>query len=197
MSRAAEALDFLRQAGRVVCDADPHHGNDTDTLRRVMRLVESARVALAEEPASPTPPRSAEEIAREMVSEPVSVEIGSNTEWAVEIGCGDDRERVYFLTKDCSFYGADNLRAIIASAIERDRAARSQQPRDLAGRIRGLIDLHVTHWLEPKASLESDRSCRRRANGILSALEWLKGAHAAALSGDLREVRAIIVEAWR
>lgn len=72
------------------------------------------------------------------------------------------------------------------------RALASQQPRDLAGRIRALIDLHVTRWLEPQASLESDRSSRRRANGILSALEWLKGAHAAALAGDLREVRAII-----
>lgn len=44
------ALAILRQAGRIVCDADPN--NDADTLRRVMRLVEHARVALAESEAS-------------------------------------------------------------------------------------------------------------------------------------------------
>jgi hypothetical protein len=48
LSGAAGALSFLRQAGRIVCDAKPNTDTDTDTLRRVMRLVESARVALAD-----------------------------------------------------------------------------------------------------------------------------------------------------
>ncbi|WP_438029118.1 hypothetical protein [Sorangium sp. So ce233] len=124
--RTNEALNLLRQAGRVVCDAAP--SNDTDTLRRVMALVESARVALADGATAPAaPPRSAEEVAWEIISRIVTDDEG----WAISL---PDTVR----SDDVETVAVSALAEVITrareegAAAERERADRLEVERDEA-----------------------------------------------------------------
>ncbi|WP_437310110.1 hypothetical protein [Sorangium sp. So ce388] len=199
---AAAALDFLRQAGRVVCDASAE--SDTATLRRVMRLVESARVALAEEPAhapAPAPLRSAEEIAREMVTVEYDKDTGAHYAviWDrkadVEVCLGDASTEAG--ARDEAKTAEGILRRVLeqgreeGAAAERERVARlvlcdstplsrrsivsairaleprHEQPRDLAGRIRALVQEYAGRWADTDLS---DTTSRLALREILDTL---------------------------
>lgn len=75
---------------------------------------------MAIEPAADpaTPPRPAEEVAREMVSEPVSVDSPNGfCDWSGEIA----DERVWFMSKDDAFVSLDAIRLGVQHAITRAR----------------------------------------------------------------------------
>jgi hypothetical protein len=111
----------------------------------VTLLLEMAERGRAEVAAAATKPlRSAEEIAREMVYSHGPCEL----DWPATIGAA------------CAV-------RIVAAAIDRARAAvAGQQPRDLAGRIRALIQEYAGRWAdaEPR-SIE-----RRAATGVMDDL---------------------------
>jgi cell division septum initiation protein DivIVA len=121
--------------------------------------------------------RSAEEIAREMVSEPVSVDFPNGfCDWSGEIAS----ERAWFMTKDDAFVSLDAIRLGIQLAITQARAdgaaaLAGQRIRDLAGRIRGLAQEYAGRYVD--AATEDDVASYR------TAMQHLRWAYRIAVKG--------------
>lgn len=125
------------------------------TLTRLLEMAERGRAEVA---AAAAAPRSAAEIAREMVSDP-----NPTWHWARILGA-----EFSSATPD----GIETVRRNVVLLITQARAdgaaaaLAGQQPRDLAGRIRALIQEYAGRWAdaEPR-SIE-----RRAATGVMDDL---------------------------
>jgi hypothetical protein len=114
------------------------------------------------------PPRSAEEIAREIVPHPYLVD----GEWHAIASAGGRLAISVRASEADAERDADEAISILSATIAQARAdgaaaaLAGQQPRDLAGRIRGLIQEYAGRWAdaEPR-SIE-----RRAATGVMDDL---------------------------